>query len=76
MYQKEADDVGFDFRLPNELVNKFNIEKVISHKASNMYNGSVVFRTSNGEVRNRTISVDFKEVASICGWTGGGTIYY
>lgn len=69
LYQREADNSGIDFKLPEILQNKTNISKVVSQNTSPK---TMMLYANNGDVRHRTISINFDKIARYCGWAGHG----
>lgn len=70
LYQKEADSSGIDFKLPEILQSKTNISKVVSQNTSPK---TMMLYANNGDVRHRTISINFDKIAKYCGWAGHGS---
>lgn len=70
LYQKEADSSGIDFKLPEILQSKTNIIKVVSQNTSPK---TMMLYANNGDVRHRTISINFDKIAKYCGWAGHGS---
>lgn len=70
LYQREADNTGIDFKLPEILQKKTNISKVISQNTSPK---AMMLYANNGDVRHRTISINFDKIARYCGWAGYGS---
>lgn len=70
LYQREADNSGIDFKLPEILQNKTNISKVVSQNTGLK---TMMLYANNGDVRHRTISINFDKIARYCGWAGNGS---
>lgn len=70
LYQKESDKTGINFELPNALKETTNLNNVISNQTNTQ---ALLLRANTGDVRNRTISINFADIARYCGQTGGGS---
>ncbi|WP_273497466.1 hypothetical protein [Peptoniphilus rhinitidis] len=70
LYQREADKTGISFNLPENLKEKLNVTKVITNNTNPQM---MLLRSYDGEIRHRTISINFDKIARYCGWSGHGS---
>lgn len=72
LYQKEANNFGISFRLPEKLSKEIGIDEVMPQNNKLMLQG-FPSNPSIGDVYVNSTDINFDKIARILGWTGGGT---
>ncbi|BAK97996.1 hypothetical protein OBV_07980 [Oscillibacter valericigenes Sjm18-20] len=70
LYRREANKTGVDIHLPDKLAESAGVEYVYSCSSGEM---ALLAAYKEGDVRYQDYTINFDDIARVCGWTGGGT---